>query len=104
MTEQDRSAAIAGAVLRIDLDAIADNWRLLRGLCGRAECGAVVKADGYGLGAVPVARTLAAAGCADAASSAASSAPCDAQRAPAGPGSCCSASNGSCAAAPVTAR
>lgn len=50
-------------MLTVDLDAIADNWRLLRRLCGRTECGAVVKADGYGLGAAPVARTLSAAGC-----------------------------------------
>ncbi|MEX2455530.1 MAG: alanine racemase [Rhodospirillaceae bacterium] len=53
----------AGAVLTVDLDAIAANWRLLQGLCGDAECGAVVKADGYGLGALPVGRALAAAGC-----------------------------------------
>ena len=45
---------------------------------------------------------LAAAGCADAASSAASSAPCDAERASAGPGSCCSAS--SAASRPVSPR
>ena len=54
-------------VLTVDLDALAANWRLLRDRmggpgAGRA-CAAVVKADGYGLGAVPVARRLAAEGC-----------------------------------------
>lgn len=48
--------------LRIDLGAIADNWRALAALA-RVEAGAVVKADAYGLGAGPVARKLAQAGC-----------------------------------------
>ncbi|MXY41040.1 MAG: alanine racemase [Rhodospirillaceae bacterium] len=55
-------------VLTVDLDALAANWRLLRDRMGRPEagraCAAVVKADGYGLGAAPVARRLAAEGCA----------------------------------------
>ena len=46
----------------IDLDAIAENWRRLRSLGGPAECGAVLKADAYGLGAAPVGRALFAAG------------------------------------------
>lgn len=49
------------ARLTIDLDAIAANWARLDRL-GPAETGAAVKADAYGLGAVPVARRLAAAG------------------------------------------
>ncbi len=49
--------------LTIDLDALAANYRTLQGGAPRAETGAAVKADGYGLGAVPVARALAAAGC-----------------------------------------
>lgn len=55
----------AGAILTIDLDALAANWRLLaeRLAPGGIECAGVVKADGYGLGAAPVARTLHAAGC-----------------------------------------
>ena len=53
---------MAQAVLSIDLDAIRHNWRALAALSGRAEAGAVVKADGYGLGAERVARVLAAAG------------------------------------------
>ncbi len=53
----------ATAILDIDLDAIAGNWRLL---CGRHPAGpvaGVVKADGYGLGAGPVAARLFRAGC-----------------------------------------
>lgn len=50
------------AALQIDLDAVAANWRALDRLGGSAETAAVVKADGYGLGAARVARTLAAAG------------------------------------------
>ncbi|MYJ71797.1 MAG: alanine racemase, partial [Rhodospirillaceae bacterium] len=54
-------------VLTVDLDALAANWRLLRDRMGRPGagrgCAAVVKADGYGLGAAPVARRLAAEGC-----------------------------------------
>ncbi|MBB6254981.1 alanine racemase [Nitrospirillum iridis] len=59
--------ATAGAVLAVDLDAVVGNWRTLRTHAHRAgptvECGAVVKADGYGLGAGPVAQALARAGC-----------------------------------------
>lgn len=58
-TEADPSAG----VLTIDLDAVAANWRRLRDRHGGSECAAVVKADGYGLGAVPVARRLATEGC-----------------------------------------
>ena len=36
--------------LRLDTDALADNWRTLDRLSGRARAGAAVKADGYGLG------------------------------------------------------
>jgi len=54
----------AGAVLTIDLDAVTANYRLIREkISGGAEAGAVVKADGYGLGAGPVATALANAGC-----------------------------------------
>src|ERR1700736_201004 len=53
----------AGAVLDIDLGGIVANWRLLAQRAAPALCAAVVKANGYGLGAVPVARALAAAGC-----------------------------------------
>jgi alanine racemase len=55
----------AHAVLTVDLGAIAANWRLLRAKHSSGRTGAVVKADGYGLGAAPVAAVLAAAGCGD---------------------------------------
>lgn len=49
--------------LTIDLDAIAANWRALDRLSAdNVETAAVVKADGYGLGAGRVARALARAG------------------------------------------
>ena len=56
-------AARAGAVLEIDLGAIVANWRLLAAKAAPAECAAVVKANGYGLGAEPVAKASAGAGC-----------------------------------------
>jgi alanine racemase len=49
-------------VLRVDLGAIAANWRDLVARHG-APCAGVVKADAYGLGAAPVARALREAGC-----------------------------------------
>ncbi len=49
-------------LLTIDLDAIAANWLALDARHAGATA-AVVKADGYGLGAVPVARRLTKAGC-----------------------------------------
>jgi alanine racemase len=54
---------LAGAVLTVDVAAIRDNWRLLAKLGGKAECGAAVKGDAYGLGIAPVARALWDAGC-----------------------------------------
>ncbi len=54
---------IGGAILTIDLGALADNWRTLRDRAGGAECAAVVKADAYGLGIEPAAAALAVAGC-----------------------------------------
>jgi alanine racemase len=53
----------ASAVLEIDVAGIVANWRFLAQQVAPAECAAVVKADGYGLGAAPVATALAAAGC-----------------------------------------
>ncbi len=50
-------------LLPIDLDAIAANWRLLAQRARPAQCAAVVKANGYGLGASEVARRLQAEGC-----------------------------------------
>jgi alanine racemase len=53
----------AGAILEIDLAGIASNWRLLAQRAEPASCAAVVKADGYGLGAASVSAALAEAGC-----------------------------------------
>jgi alanine racemase len=51
------------AVLTIDLDAVAANYRLLCDLAAPAACAAVVKADAYGLGMGPIAPVLWASGC-----------------------------------------
>jgi len=51
------------ALLTIDLDAIAANYRLLVATAKGAECGAVVKANAYGLGVERVAPILVEAGC-----------------------------------------
>ena len=56
-------ASRAGAVLEIDLGAIVANWQMLAAKATPARCAAVVKANGYGLGAARVAGALAAAGC-----------------------------------------
>ncbi len=52
-----------GAALTVDLDAVAANYRLLQTKATGAETAAVVKADAYGLGMAPLAKTLAEAGC-----------------------------------------
>lgn len=54
----------SSGVLTIDLDAIAANWHTLkRRLSAGTVCAAVVKADGYGLGAREVTRRLHTEGC-----------------------------------------
>jgi alanine racemase len=51
------------AILTIDLDAIAANWRALDACSGgHVETSATIKAGAYGLGLTPVARALANAG------------------------------------------
>ena len=50
-------------ILSVDLIAIVENYRRLVAQAKTAEVAAVVKADGYGLGAKPIAMALAAAGC-----------------------------------------
>jgi alanine racemase len=52
-----------GGTLTIDLAAIEANWRTLCREIRTAECAAVVKANGYGLGLEEVASKLAQAGC-----------------------------------------
>jgi alanine racemase len=49
--------------LTVDLIAIVENYRRIAAQVKTAEVAAVVKADGYGLGAKPIAMALAAAGC-----------------------------------------
>jgi alanine racemase len=55
------------APLRLSLssDALVSNWRWLAAQSGSAACGAAVKANGYGLGAVEVVTRLRKAGCRD---------------------------------------
>lgn len=54
---------IAPLRLRLDGDALIANWRWLAAQSGAAACGAAVKANAYGLGAVEVVGRLATAGC-----------------------------------------
>jgi len=52
------------ATLTVDLSAIAENWSQLDSLTGaKCDCGAVIKANAYGLGMDQVAPALLAAGC-----------------------------------------
>ncbi len=63
VSAHDEDRALGQAILTIDLGALAENWRQLADLAEDAECAAVVKADGYGLGIGPVSQALFAAGC-----------------------------------------
>lgn len=63
-TGHDLSAA-AAMRLRVSRAGLASNWRTLRGRSNAGACGAVVKADAYGLGAAEVVSCLAKAGCRD---------------------------------------
>src|SRR5690606_975006 len=55
---------LAGSILTIDLGALRENYRRLTARLDGAACAAVVKADGYGLGAAVVASALREEGCA----------------------------------------
>lgn len=58
------SDSLYAATLTIDTDAVAANYRFLQSkLKTGAQCGAAVKADGYGLGTRPVVTALWDAGC-----------------------------------------
>ena len=59
----DPGMATPATRLEIDLDAVAANWRTLAARHAGGETAAVVKADGYGLGAIPVATRLRREGC-----------------------------------------
>lgn len=52
----------ADSTLTIDLKAIESNYRLLKQKGGKIECGAVIKANAYGLGVAKVAKALQKAG------------------------------------------
>ncbi len=58
MKEKDLLAHLRPAWVEVDLDAIAHNTAAVKGLVGAGELLAVVKADGYGCGAVQVARVV----------------------------------------------
>ena len=49
--------------LALDRDALAANWQALDRLSGKAQAGAAVKADAYGLGVAGVVPALRDAGC-----------------------------------------
>lgn len=55
----------APLALHLDSAALKSNWLWLARRSGEARCGAAIKANGYGLGAVEVLRHLKAAGCRD---------------------------------------
>lgn len=51
--------------LKLDRDALIANYHWLKQQSGGAQCGAVVKANGYGLGAAEVMQILSSEGCRD---------------------------------------
>ncbi len=63
MIDFDALPAGTTGVIQIDLGQLAANWQALRDEVLPARCGAVVKANGYGLGADRVVPALANAGC-----------------------------------------
>ena len=63
MTSESTAEKAAGAILTVDLGALAANYALLCEKAAGAEVSAVVKADAYGLGLGPVAERLWMEGC-----------------------------------------
>lgn len=57
------SPETAGAFLTIDLKAIAENRQSLQARLGNTVCGAVLKANAYGLGAAEIGKALYESGC-----------------------------------------
>lgn len=53
----------AYSALIVDLHATVENYTRLSNMAGKAECAAVLKADSYGLGAIPIALRLQEKGC-----------------------------------------
>ncbi len=62
-TTYTHAAPETGGTLTVDLAAVESNWRTLAHQALTVECGAVVKANAYGLGLEPVTARLAKAGC-----------------------------------------
>jgi alanine racemase len=62
---EDKPRSADAVRLTVDLDALRANYRTLAAVSAPARTAAVVKADGYGLGAVRVAQALYAEGCRD---------------------------------------
>ena len=63
MSTDRTPSASRPATVRVDLDALARNYRMLRERAKPGECAAVVKADAYGLGIERVASRLLREGC-----------------------------------------
>ena len=64
MRDDNPDFGTADSLIIIDIDAIIGNWNMLDSCNGDAtETAAVVKADGYGLGAAALVPYLANAGC-----------------------------------------
>jgi alanine racemase len=55
----------APLALHLDSAALQSNWKWMARMSGQARCGAAIKANAYGTGAVDAMRYLQAAGCAD---------------------------------------
>jgi alanine racemase len=62
-THSNIPAELAGAILSIDLGALQANYLALAKQAGKAEAGAAVKGNAYGLGLEPVVKALWAVGC-----------------------------------------
>lgn len=68
-SSQDSPAALSNlpysaySALIVNLKATVSNYQTLSKLASKAECSAVLKADAYGLGAIPIALRLHRAGC-----------------------------------------
>jgi len=63
VTLEETGPPHASSLLTIDLGALAKNYQLLSARATPAKCAAVVKADAYGLGLVPVVKALEKEGC-----------------------------------------
>jgi alanine racemase len=63
MSTQIEAEPVETGTLTVDLTALAANWRLLASISKGAQCSAVIKADGYGVGLQPAMRALLDAGC-----------------------------------------